>query len=179
MEAWPEERQYAARAKQGMPVPSVELRLMREEGEAPSDGETSGEIEVRGPWIAGSYYNAPDQTVVGGRPETLQQLSQLLSVAGHKAQLLSVPCPYHTPLLEGAGQILKRTLDSLRMRPPRVPLLSTVTNRYVSDPQDIRANLAAQLTTPVRYVDLMVEHDSTRTTRSASAASTRTSTISS
>ena len=100
-------------------------------------------------------FNAPDQTVVGGSPAALAQLSQLLNAAGHKSQVLSVPCPYHTPLLEGAGAILKRTLDTLRMRPPRVPLLSTVTNRYVAEPDDIRANLAAQLTTPVRYVDLI------------------------
>src|SRR5262249_51790913 len=74
---------------------------------------------------------------------------------GHKAQLLSVPCPYHTPLMAGSGEILKRTLDTLRMRAPRVPMLSSVTNRYVAEPEDIRANLAAQLTTPVRYVDLV------------------------
>ncbi len=100
-------------------------------------------------------YNAPDQTVVGGRPETLRQLEQLLAAAGHKAQMLSVPCPYHTPLLAGAGEILRRTLDTLAIRAPRVPLLSSVTNRYVAEPDDIRANLAAQLTTPVRFVDLI------------------------
>ncbi|MGD9721270.1 MAG: beta-ketoacyl synthase N-terminal-like domain-containing protein [Pirellulales bacterium] len=98
-------------------------------------------------------YNAPDQTVVGGSPAALGQLSERLAALGHKSQMLAVPCPYHTPLMDGAGAILARTLESLRMRPPRVPLLSTVTNRYVSDPQDIRANLAAQLTTPVRWVD--------------------------
>jgi fatty-acyl-CoA synthase len=34
---------------------------MRPEGEAPWDGVASGEIEVRGPWVAASYYNAPEQ----------------------------------------------------------------------------------------------------------------------
>ncbi|HEV7821518.1 MAG TPA: AMP-binding protein, partial [Burkholderiales bacterium] len=58
---WPEAKQLEARAKQGMPVPFVELRLMGEDGEAPWDGIASGEIEVRGPWIAASYYNAPEQ----------------------------------------------------------------------------------------------------------------------
>jgi fatty-acyl-CoA synthase len=58
---WPEDKQLEARAKQGMPVPFVELRLMGEDGEAPWDGVASGEIEVRGPWIAASYYNAPEQ----------------------------------------------------------------------------------------------------------------------
>jgi len=58
---WPEEKQYEARAKQGWPAPFVEIRLMRPEGEAPWDGVTSGEIEIRGPWVAGSYHESPDQ----------------------------------------------------------------------------------------------------------------------
>jgi fatty-acyl-CoA synthase len=60
MRDWPEDKQYEARAKQGMPVPFVEIRLMRPEGEAPWDGATSGEIEIRGPWVAASYYEAPE-----------------------------------------------------------------------------------------------------------------------
>ena len=61
MQDWPPSRQYETRAKQGMPAPFVEMRLMRPEGEAPWDGITSGEIEMRGPWVAASYYNAPEQ----------------------------------------------------------------------------------------------------------------------
>ena len=49
--------QIALRAKQGWPVPFVELRGMGDAGEIPWDGETVGEIEVRGPWVTGSYYN--------------------------------------------------------------------------------------------------------------------------
>src|SRR5438874_10416846 len=49
------------RAKQGMPAPFVELRLMRPEGEARWDGVTSGEIEMRGPWVTASYYNDHSQ----------------------------------------------------------------------------------------------------------------------
>jgi len=58
---WPEERKYPVRAKQGWPVPLIDLRIMRPEGEAPWDGETPGEIEVRGPWVASHYYESPDQ----------------------------------------------------------------------------------------------------------------------
>jgi len=57
----PEETKYEMRARQGWPVPFVELRAMRPEGEAPWDGETPGEIEVRGPWVASHYFEAPDQ----------------------------------------------------------------------------------------------------------------------
>jgi fatty-acyl-CoA synthase len=67
MRDWPEDSQYEVRGKQGWPAPFVDLRVMRPDGpegkgaEAPWDGETPGELEIRGPWIAASYYNAPDQ----------------------------------------------------------------------------------------------------------------------
>jgi fatty-acyl-CoA synthase len=58
---WPTEKKYEMRAKQGWPVPLMELRTMRPEGEAPWDGETVGEIEVRAPWVASHYFESPDQ----------------------------------------------------------------------------------------------------------------------
>ncbi len=49
------------RAKQGRPLPWVELRLVGDDGgETPWDGESTGEIEVRGPWIASQYFEDPD-----------------------------------------------------------------------------------------------------------------------
>ncbi len=51
---------WDARAKQGRPLPWVELRLMGDDGQAvPWDGQSTGEIEVRGPWIAAGYYREP------------------------------------------------------------------------------------------------------------------------
>ena len=67
MSEWTLDQQYEVRTKQGWPTPFVELRVMRPEGldgktvEAPRDGVTPGELEVRGPWVAASYYKSPDQ----------------------------------------------------------------------------------------------------------------------
>jgi acyl-CoA synthetase (AMP-forming)/AMP-acid ligase II len=61
MENWPEEQQYGVRTLQGAPAPFLELRVMGAGGEAPRDGRTAGELEVRGPWVAASYYEAPEQ----------------------------------------------------------------------------------------------------------------------
>ncbi len=56
-EALSEDERFAIRAKQGMPVPGVEIRVMGEAGrELPRDGKAFGELQVRGPWVAGSYY---------------------------------------------------------------------------------------------------------------------------
>ena len=54
----PEDARFAYRAKQGTAVPGVEVRAVDETGqEVPWDGKTMGELWVRGPWIAASYYN--------------------------------------------------------------------------------------------------------------------------
>jgi len=47
---------YALRARQGTAIPFIETRVVGMDGEVPADGETSGELEVRGPWVASSYY---------------------------------------------------------------------------------------------------------------------------
>ncbi|MFI5104892.1 MAG: long-chain-fatty-acid--CoA ligase, partial [Terriglobales bacterium] len=60
MLAWPADKQYKQRTKQGWPVPFMETRIANDQGIAPWDGQTVGELEVRGPWVAGGYYNAPD-----------------------------------------------------------------------------------------------------------------------
>jgi len=56
MKDWSEDDLYALRAKQGVPSPFIEIRAVGLEGEVPWDGETDGELEVRGPWITNSYY---------------------------------------------------------------------------------------------------------------------------
>ena len=61
MASWPEDKKYEVRAKQGWSAPFVELRVMSSEGEAPWDGKTVGELEVRGPWVASSYFNCPEE----------------------------------------------------------------------------------------------------------------------
>jgi fatty-acyl-CoA synthase len=48
---------YALRAKAGVPLPFFEVRAMADGREAPWDGETMGELEVRGPWVAASYHD--------------------------------------------------------------------------------------------------------------------------
>jgi fatty-acyl-CoA synthase len=54
-----DETRYATRAKQGIPSALFEVRARGESGLIPWDGTAMGELEVRGPWVAASYYNAP------------------------------------------------------------------------------------------------------------------------
>jgi fatty-acyl-CoA synthase len=58
-----EEIQFDYVAMQGVPLPLVELRHRDGEGNIlPWDGESMGELEVRGPWVAAGYFDTPDQT---------------------------------------------------------------------------------------------------------------------
>jgi fatty-acyl-CoA synthase len=59
MANWSEEDKCAVKAKAGIPVPFVEMRVIHAEGEVPHDGQTMGEVQLRGPWIAAGYYNLP------------------------------------------------------------------------------------------------------------------------
>ncbi len=62
----PEERHWAIRGTQGQPICGVQMRIVADDGTVlPNDGEAEGEVEVRGPWITGSYY-------LGPRPGRLQ-----------------------------------------------------------------------------------------------------------
>ncbi len=56
----PANEQYELRAKQGIAAPFVELRAVNESGEIPWDGKAFGELQVRGPWVAASYFRMPE-----------------------------------------------------------------------------------------------------------------------
>jgi len=60
LEGLPEAEKLRLRAMAGIPFPLVDARVMSPEGEAPWDGKTSGELQVRGPFVAESYYNIPE-----------------------------------------------------------------------------------------------------------------------
>jgi fatty-acyl-CoA synthase len=60
MDDWPENKKYEVRATQGLPLPFIELRGIGDSGAIPHDGSTLGEAQLRGPWVASSYYNLPE-----------------------------------------------------------------------------------------------------------------------
>ncbi len=56
----PPAQQYEIRARQGLPIPLMELRIMGEDGPQPWDGTSVGELQVRGPIVTRGYHNQPD-----------------------------------------------------------------------------------------------------------------------
>lgn len=106
------------------------------------------------PGVAISHRNAPEQTVAGGEEEAVSRLADAVLKQGYQAKILDVPAAFHTELMEPVKQPFGAALEQIPLTPPQVPLLSSVTNRYVSDPQEIRQNLVVQMTQPVEYVGL-------------------------
>jgi len=65
---WSEDERYRLRAKQGLPPPLTEVRVRNEAGDVPRDGKTSGEMQIRGPWVTASYVNqlSPERWTADG-----------------------------------------------------------------------------------------------------------------
>ena len=72
MRDWPEDQLYTQRTRQGMPLPFIDVRVVGDNGEAPWDGETAGELQVRGPWVTASYFGGqqPEKWTADGWLQT-------------------------------------------------------------------------------------------------------------
>jgi len=57
----PEAERMRVRSLAGLPFPLVDTRVVTPRGEAPWDGKTTGELQVRGPFVAAGYYNLPEE----------------------------------------------------------------------------------------------------------------------
>ena len=99
-------------------------------------------------------YNAPEQTVISGPTEAIDTAVRRFKDAGMGAKRLPVACAFHSPLIEGSGAEFARVLAGVVIREPEIPVYANSTaRRHDTDPDRIRAELAAQLTAPVRFVD--------------------------
>lgn len=104
-------------------------------------------------WV--THCNAPQQTVLGGSQASLRTLIPVLEEHRLAFRELKVPGALHTPLVKEARIALRQALEQVQLRPPSRLFMSNVTNRYVTDPEEIKQNLVEQLVKPVRYVELI------------------------
>jgi [acyl-carrier-protein] S-malonyltransferase len=64
---------------------------------------------------------------------------------------LNVSAAFHSPVLEAPARQLQATIDGADIRPPRWPVVANASAQPLSDPDDIRAELARQIASPVRW----------------------------
>ena len=97
-------------------------------------------------------YNCPGQLVISGNVEAINAACEKMKEAGAKRALpLKVGGAFHSPLMEPARAELAEGIEKAVFKTPICPVYQNVTARPSTDPVEIKANLLAQLTSPVRW----------------------------
>jgi [acyl-carrier-protein] S-malonyltransferase len=96
--------------------------------------------------------NDPCQVVVSGHKAAVERAVDLAKARGAKrAMLLPVSAPFHCALMQPAAEVMRAALEEVPMDAPAVPLVANVRAAAVTDPDEIRALLVAQVTGSVRW----------------------------
>jgi [acyl-carrier-protein] S-malonyltransferase len=106
--------------------------------------------------VVPANYNCPGQLVISGAVPAVEKACEKLTEAGAKrAMILQVGGAFHSPLMEPAREELAAAIEAATFNQPICPVYQNVTASAVSDPAEIRKNLVAQLTAPVRWTQTM------------------------
>ena len=101
-------------------------------------------------------YNCPGQLVISGSEEGIQNAVKLCTEAGaRRAIVLQVGGAFHSPLMQPAEDELKDALENTTFTTPNCPVYQNVDAKPHTNPDQIRKNLIAQLTAPVRWTQTM------------------------
>lgn len=97
-------------------------------------------------------YNCPGQLVISGEIEAINAACEAAKAAGAKRALpLKVGGAFHSPLMEPARAELASAIEATEFHTPACPIYQNVDGQPHTDPAEIKANLVAQLTAPVRW----------------------------
>ncbi len=149
--------------RDGLELVALRGRLMQESGERAGNGgmlaligagaaDQAGELaEAHGLAVAND--NAPQQVVLSGARDALPAAAEAAKELGLRARELQVTGAFHSPMMAEAVPPFTAALEGVEITPGRVTVLSAVT----AEPfEDVRAQLAAALTRPVRWRELML-----------------------
>lgn len=110
------------------------------------------EVTGNGHIVVAANYNSPGQVVISGCFEGIQLACEKLTEAGAKMTVpLSVGGAFHSPLMEPAKEELAAAIEATQFHTPKCPVYQNVDSLPHTDPVEIKANLIAQLTSPVRW----------------------------
>ena len=107
--------------------------------------------EIDGVVVAANY-NCPGQLVISGEIEAVEKACEVLTEKGaRRALVLPVGGAFHSPLMEPAREELAAAIEATTFSEPICPVYQNVVAKAVTDPEEIKANLIAQLTAPVKW----------------------------
>jgi len=108
--------------------------------------------------VVPANYNCPGQLVISGTVEGVDRACALLLEAGAKRALkLNVGGAFHSPLMEAARAELQEAIEKVTIAEPVCPIYQNIDAKPYTDPKEIKKNLIAQLTGPVRWTQT-IEH---------------------
>lgn len=109
---------------------------------------------ARGEVVSAVNFNAPGQVVIAGHAHAVERALELAKLAGARRTMkLAVSVPVHCELMRPAAERLAARLTECRLVPPAIPVIHNVDVREHADPAALRAALARQLYSPVRWVE--------------------------
>lgn len=110
------------------------------------------EITSAGNIVVAANYNCPGQIVISGSIDGVNAACEAMKAAGAKRALpLNVGGAFHSPLMQPAKEELSAAINETTISTPICPVYQNVDALPHTDPQEIKANLVAQLTSPVRW----------------------------
>ncbi|MCS4436501.1 ACP S-malonyltransferase [Aquiflexum gelatinilyticum] len=102
--------------------------------------------------VVPANYNCPGQLVISGTNKGIEIACEKMKEAGAKRALpLPVGGAFHSPLMEPAGEKLRKAIESTTFHQPSCPVYQNVSTSGVSNVEEIKKNLIAQLTAPVKW----------------------------
>lgn len=105
--------------------------------------------------VVAANYNCPGQLVISGGIEAVQSACEKLkSVGARRALPLPVGGAFHSPLMEPARQELEKAIEEATFNTPVCPVYQNVDAEPHTNPEEIKRNLIAQLTAPVRWTQI-------------------------
>ena len=138
--------QHACEVEQG--TMAAVLRLPDETIEEVCEG-------VEGVVVAANY-NCPGQLVISGAVAAVTEACEKLKAAGaRRALILPVGGAFHSPLMEPARKELAEAIEAADFKTPICPIYQDVDALPHTSPEEIKANLIAQLTAPVRWTQIV------------------------
>ncbi len=106
--------------------------------------------------VVPANYNCPGQLVISGSMAGIDKAIETLTALGAKRALkLAVGGAFHSPLMEPARVELEQAINNTVFNKPVCPIYQNVDAKPVTDPAQIKKNLVAQLTAPVRWTQTM------------------------
>jgi len=106
--------------------------------------------------VVAANYNCPGQLVISGAVDAVKEACERLKAAGaRRALILPVGGAFHSPLMEPARQELAKAIEEASFSEPICPIYQNVDAKPHTSPEEIKRNLIAQLTAPVRWTQIV------------------------